>query len=323
MSQSLISVDFSASLQNATGQLSQKSKRIYENDAKILAQWILEQGLTPDTFDRSHAIGYRSYLEEKYQKATAKRMLSVARRIFAEQVISGKKSSNPFEEVRGFKAANESTHTALDKDQAKEFLTIIGRKKRIDKRNYAMLSLLLRTGIRRSECANLNIGDIQKERGHTVAIIQHGKGDKRRVIKIPVDVFRSIREYIEESGMQNAPPDSPLFVGFDRWDRPTGERVSTKLIERTVKHYAEMIGETKLTPHGLRASFITLALEEGATLLQVQYAAGHDDPRTTERYHKRKLNLDNNAVDRLSFLAREEESVGNSSWDDWEKTLKG
>ena len=323
MSQSLEIIDFSASLQNATGQLSKKSKRIYENDAKILVQWLFEQGLTPGTFDRSHAISYRSYLGEKYQKATAKRMLSVARRIFAEQVISGKRSDNPFQHVNGFKVANESTHTALDKKQAKEFLDIINCERRIDKRNYAMLSLLLRTGIRRSECANLNIGDIQKERGHTVAIIQHGKGDKRRVIKIPVDVFRAIREYIEESGLQNASPDSPLFVGFDRWDRPTGERVSTKLIERTVKHYAEMIGETKLTPHGLRASFITLALEEGATLLQVQYAAGHDDPRTTERYHKRKLNLDNNAVDKLSFLAREDDRSGNTNWDDWEKALKG
>jgi site-specific recombinase XerD len=303
--QSLDIIDLSASLQNATGQLSKRSKRIYENDAKMLVQWLIEHNITPDDFDRSYAISYRAYLEENYQKATAKRMLSVARRIFAEQVISGKKDSNPFEEVRGFKVANESPHIALEKDQAKEFLSLIEREKKIDKRNYAMISLLLRTGIRRSECANLNIKDIQQEQGHTVAIIQHGKGDKRRTIKIPVDVFRSIKEYIEDAGMQNASPDGPLFVGFDRWDRPTGERVSTKLIERTVKHYAEMIGETKLTPHGLRASFITLALEEGATLLQVQYAAGHDDPRTTERYHKRKLNLDDNAVDKLAFLSRD------------------
>jgi integrase/recombinase XerD len=305
MDQSLDIVDLSDSLQNATGQLSKRSKRIYENDAKVFAEWLIGQELKPDTFDRSHAIGYRAYLEENYQKATAKRMLSVARRIFAEQVISGKKVSNPFEEVRGFKVANESTHVALEKDQAKEFLAMIDREKKIDKRNYAILFLLLRTGIRRSECSALNIGDIHQEQGHTVAIIQHGKGDKRRTIKIPVDVFRSIKEYIEEAGMQNAPSESPLFVGFDRWDRPTGERISDKLIERTVKHYAEMIGETKLTPHGLRASFITLAMEGGATLLQVQYAAGHDDPRTTERYHKRKLNLDDNAVDKLAFLSRD------------------
>lgn len=48
-------------------------------------------------------------------------------------------------------------------------------------------------------------------------------------------------------------------------------------------------------------TFATIALEQGAPLHQVQYAMGHEDPRTTERYQKRKLNLDNNAVDYLNF----------------------
>jgi len=51
----------------------------------------------------------------------------------------------------------------------------------------------------------------------------------------------------------------------------------------------------------LRASFVTLALEGGARLQQVQYAAGHADPRTTERYQKRKQNLQDNAVDYLDL----------------------
>jgi integrase len=58
-----------------------------------------------------------------------------------------------------------------------------------------------------------------------------------------------------------------------------------------------MAGLEGLTPHGLRATFVTITLENGASLEQVQYAVGHSDPRTTERYHKRKLNLENNAVD--------------------------
>jgi integrase len=54
-------------------------------------------------------------------------------------------------------------------------------------------------------------------------------------------------------------------------------------------------------PHDLRSSFITLAFEGGATLLQAQYAAGHSDPRTTARYHIRKVNLDDNAVDYIKL----------------------
>lgn len=293
----ILAANLSVPLKDATGQLSKKSKRIYENDAKALAKWMQGQELTPDAFTRSDAIDYRAHLEESCQKATAKRMLSVARRIFAEQVKSGNRATNPFEGVKGFKVANETNHIALEKNQARELLGTIDQSSQIGKRDYALISLLLRTGIRRSECAALNIGDIHQEQGHTTATIRHGKGDKRRVVKVPVDVFRAIQEYIESSERQGESSDSPLFTGFDRWGSTTGKRISDKLIERAVIHYGEAIGVPDLTPHGLRASFITLALEGGATLLQVQYAAGHEDPRTTERYQKRKVNLDDNAVD--------------------------
>ena len=77
----------------------------------------------------------------------------------------------------------------------------------------------------------------------------------------------------------------------------TEERISDKVIERLVKMLAIAADEPCLKPHGLRATFITLALEGGASLHQAQYAAGQADPRTTERYHRRKLNLDDNAAD--------------------------
>jgi len=294
----LISCDLSASIADATGQLMPRSKPVYEHDARVLAEWMLDQALVPGKFTRSNAIMYLSWLNEKHAGATVKRMISVAKNIFREQVNAGIRTSNPFEGMRGIpKANNETPHTALTKQQAKDLLASIDQSRHRGKRDYALISFLLRTGIRRSECAALNIGDLMMDQGHHVAIIRHGKGDKRRKAKVPVDVFRSIQEYIEDTQRSTAPPGDPLFVGFDRWDRPTTIRVSDKLIERTVKVYGEKNGVYTLTPHGLRATFITLALEGGATLMQVQYAAGHDDPRTTERYQKRKLNLDNNAVD--------------------------
>ncbi|HET8843685.1 MAG TPA: hypothetical protein VFN35_19640 [Ktedonobacteraceae bacterium] len=73
----------------------------------------------------------------------------------------------------------------------------------------------------------------------------------------------------------------------------------TKAIERFVKELGLAIGEPDLRPRGLRATFITLALENEAPLENVQFAAGHPRPETTLRYQKRKLNLDDNAVDYL------------------------
>ena len=73
-------------------------------------------------------------------------------------------------------------------------------------------------------------------------------------------------------------------------------------ILKILQHRAKQAGiTTHMTPHVLRAIFITLALDNGAPLHKVQYAAGRADPRTTERYHRSKLNLDDNAVDYLKL----------------------
>lgn len=290
-----------ATLTDVAGQLAPTSKRVYGQDAKVFAAWLNEHRLAPHTLTRQDVIAFRAYLAGRYPPVTANRIFSVARRLIDEQVKNGILVDNPFKTVKGFKVANETTHTVLKSNQARALLAAIDRSSARGKRDYALLMLLLRTGIRRSECAALTIGDIQMQEGHHVAIIQHGKGNKRRTVKLPVDVFRAIQMYLESTCRAGAAPTSPLFTGFVKGGRPTVQGISDKLIERVVKQYATMIGVDTLTPHGLRASFITLALENKATLHQVQYAAGHADPRTTERYHARKLNLDDNAVDYIKL----------------------
>jgi len=291
-------VDFTQSIADATGQLAPRSRRVYAGDAKTFAIWLQENGLTVKGLTRSHVIEYRSHLGEKYAKATAARMLSVAKRILNEQVIAGHIAANPASEVKGWSLDNESPHISLTKQQAKDLLASINTSTPEGKRDYALVYLLLRTGIRRSECVALNIGDFSPDQGHIVATVRHGKGDKRRKVKIPPEVFRALESYLEATGRDIASLGDPLFVGIgQRWQ---GQRITDKFIERLVHSAGQHIG-IALTPHDLRASFITLAIEGGATLLQAQYAAGHSDPRTTERYHIRKVNLDDNAVDYIKL----------------------
>lgn len=288
-------VDFTQAIADASGQLGARSGRIYANDATRFAEWMQAQGLQVRDLTRSHLILYRAYLGERYARATAARMLSIARRILAEQVYAGNLAANPATDIKGFSLDNESTHISLNKQQARDLLAAIDRDTVTGKRDYALISLLLRTGIRRSECTALNIGDFTQEQGHTVMTVRHGKGDKRRKVKVPVDVFRAIGAYLHTRKVESI--DEPLFVGAGRWH---GQRIGDKFIERLVHTYGQRIG-IKLSPHDLRATFITLAIEGGASLLQAQYAAGHSDPRTTERYHIRKLNLDDNAVDYIKL----------------------
>jgi len=198
-----------------------------------------------------------------------------------------------------------------------------------------MMHLLIRTGIRRAECAALNLNDFVREQGHTIMTIRHGKGDQRRKVKVPVEVFRTIEVYIDalrqyqavtmeykladleqDTGLDDEQKDakrhaiceqhtlsvdSPLFVGFDRGQHPTLERLTTKTIERIVAVCGKAIDHPDLTPHDPRTTFNTLSKKGGATLEQRQHTMGHKRPETTQRYDRDKDNLDDSAVDYIKL----------------------
>lgn len=140
-------IENSPLMQDLAGQLAPRSRVIYENDARHFATWLLEQKLTLKTATRSHLIQYRSHLAENYAKATAARMLSVARRLLAEAVKRGDLTSNPATDIKGFKASdNETPHHALSDKEAKRLLAAIDTTTKKGKRDYALILLLLRTG---------------------------------------------------------------------------------------------------------------------------------------------------------------------------------
>jgi len=331
-------LDLVAALTDEQSQLAPSSRRIYRIDAEQFAAWMVERGLTPETLTRSDMIAYRAYLQEAYRKATAERKLVVARRILDELVIREVLAKSPAYKVNGFKLDDETPHVVLTEQEGQDLLDAIDISALMGLRDSVVILLLLRTGLRRSEAAQLAISDITTDQGHYVAIIQHGKGDRRRTVKLPVDVWREIDGYIAalqashaqrlEQQVAALDPDldeearrlavrmlqqqhtmaasDPLFVSFRRGDHPTRRPMGDKAIETQVKAYAGRVsGLERLTPHGLRASFITLTLENGAQLHQVQYAAGHKHRRTTQRYHGRKTNLDDNTVDYLKLQRRQ------------------
>ena len=83
----------------------------------------------------------------------------------------------------------------------------------------------------------------------------------------------------------------PIFLGAN------GHRMDRDAADRTVKRLAKRAGITKrISPHSLRHSFITAALDAGVPLRDVQEAASHADPRTTMRYDRARQSLDRHAT---------------------------
>jgi len=316
---------------NVIGQVAPSSKQSYTFSAITFYTWLLDHQFTLETVDRSGMIAYRDFLAAQHAKATAARKWSVACQLLRECQALKQRGDYPAANLRGFKVDDASPHIALSHKEAHDLLLAIDTTMLKGKRDYTMMYLLIRTGIRRAECAALNLNDFVREQGHTIMTIRHGKGDQRRKVKVPVDVFRAIEAYIDalrqyhvvtmerkltelehEMGLDDEQKaakqqaireqhtlsvDAPLFIGFDRGQHPTLERLTTKTIERIVAVCGKAIDHPDLTPHDLRTTFNTLSKKGGATLEQRQHTMGHKRPETTQRYDRDKDNLDDSAVD--------------------------
>ena len=145
-------------------------------------------------------------------------------------------------------------------------------------RDNAMLQLLFSTGLRVSELVSLNSDiDLSKDE-----MSVRGKGDKVRVVFFSSEAKKAVQKYLDA----RTDLDEALFVNMGRNAREYNElRLTTRSVERVVKHYATRAGITKkVTPHVVRHSFATDLLQNGADIRSVQALLGHANIATTQVY---------------------------------------
>lgn len=132
-------------------------------------------------------------------------------------------------------------------------------------RNRAMVALMLDTGIRREEAANIRLADVSLER-KTLTVI--GKGDKERRVFFSNRVRDLIKEFLVIRGMD----DEPLF------------HLSADGIRTQFRRIKEEVGLEAFHPHLLRHQFATSMLKETKSLEYVRLLLGHEDYNTTKQY---------------------------------------
>ena len=151
-------------------------------------------------------------------------------------------------------------------------------------RNYALLRLLIYTGLRRAEVVMLRWDDIDLD-AHTVTV-RHGKGDKERVAAIADVTDASKRALYALWGAQAGAYDC-VFPTMTAGRSPKFEAdtpMSAQTIVRLLQLSSRRAGIGHLSAHDLRRTHITLALDNGAPLQDMQAQAGHANPSTTLRY---------------------------------------
>lgn len=152
--------------------------------------------------------------------------------------------------------------------------------KKTKERDLAIMTLLLGTGIRVSECVGLDLTDVDfKNNGITVT----RKGGSQMVVYFGEEVEKVLRQYIEGSRSAIQPAaghESALFLSTQR------KRMGVQAIENMVKKYARQVTpHKKITPHKLRSTYGTALYKETGDIYLVADVLGHKDVNTTRKHY--------------------------------------
>ena len=186
---------------------------------------------------------------------------------------------------------HEQAITRLDTDEVVLLLDFIehggdsltGQKKayyeKTKERDLALVSLLLGTGIRVSECVGLDVEDVDfKNNGIKVT----RKGGNEMMVYFGSEVEKALRKYL--SVRQGITPvaghEHALFYSTQR------KRITIRAVENLVKKYAREVTTTKkITPHKLRSTYGTALYQETGDIYLVADVLGHKDVNTTKKHY--------------------------------------
>ena len=146
-------------------------------------------------------------------------------------------------------------------------------------RDLALLTLLLGTGIRVSECVGLNLNDVDFKNGG-IRIVR--KGGYEAVVYFGEEVENALLDYWDERTHKTAATghEDALFLSMQN------KRISVRAVEKLVKKYASKVTSLKkITPHKLRSTYGTNLYRETGDIYLVADVLGHKDVNTTRKHY--------------------------------------
>ncbi len=153
-------------------------------------------------------------------------------------------------------------------------------QKLTSKRDFAMLSLFLGTGIRVSECIGIDLDDLDMENN---AFIVTRKGGNQVVLYFPPEVADALGEYLEERKKTVPMPghENALFLSLQR------KRITQRAVQNLVKKYASIAAplKQKISPHKLRSTYATNLYQETSDIYLVADVLGHTSVDTTRKHY--------------------------------------
>lgn len=252
--------------------LSPKTIAYYRQDLATLTRFLDAQGIATVDALRPDAIRrYLIALQDSHNDGGVhghfRALRAFVRFLVAEQELP----SNPLANVKAPKTP-KSIIEPVSLDTVSRMLKMCTGD--LAERDKAMLMTLLDSGLRASELLALDVGDLDLASGRVV--VQHGKGDKARVVFLGARARRAILKMLKTRA--GAAPTSPL------WQTTDGRRLAYGGLREVLRRRARAAGVSEPSAHDFRRAFALLSLRGGCDVYALQRLMGHADLTVLRRY---------------------------------------
>jgi len=244
-----------------------RTREAYQCDLRAWGGWLAQAGVPVLEASRAHVQVHAADLEQLGRApSTISRRLAVLSGFYAYAAADGAIARNPVANVRRPKVSQDSNRQGLTRRELATLLEVARDRGPVA---HTLVCLLALNGLRVSEACGALVEDLAVTGEHRTLTVTR-KGGKRSTVPL------SPRTAAAVDGLLGQRAGQRLLIGMDRY-------AACRLVKSLAA--AAGIGKT-ITPHSLRHTMVTVMLEAGVPLHKVQDAAGHADPRTTQRYNR-------------------------------------
>lgn len=311
-------------------QLSPHTQRAYRRDLQDFFAFLKLKDLW-DTWTLkvgpAQVAEYREYLlhSRGLSKTTVTRKIAVVKSFFKWSLAQGITEKNPAELVKSFPQSQDSKTGFLAEEEINLLLFALSQFRQ-EKLSAALAKVgvetLLMLGLRRSEACAIRAEHLEYLEGRWLVRVQ-GKGNRERRLPIPPRLLKTWAAWLARIN-DEAPRGSfkEFPAAWMDWKKRSGaqpllistrgktfeEALSTSELARIVRKVCRKAGiVNRVSPHVLRATAITHALDQGASHRGVQQMAGWTSPLMITRYDKRRNDPRFSAIHHLKYALEEED----------------
>ena len=275
----------------------QSSKLLYRRTIKQYFNWVDKKGYLLSEIARPQLIEYKEELLASGMSSLTVGSYITSVRRFYEWAEANKFYPNVAKGIKTPKRKLQFKKQPLLPSQATALLNYYQDK---GSRDYAIINLLLRTGLRTVEIIRADVEDITYKGSQRVLLVRgKGRDEKDNFVLLTDKSYQPLEKYLQTRS--NATSSAPLFTSTS--NNSNGDRLTTRTISYIAKEGLKAIGlnERSFTAHSLRHTTAVNILRAGGSLETAQFTLRHSNPATTQIYtatltEERRLNNSGEAL---------------------------